>query len=141
MASLNKILLIGNLGRDPEVRDYQNTKIVSFSLAVNENYKKANGEAVERTEWFRVTFWGGNLADVAEKYLKKGSQVFVEGRLSTNEYTDKEGKNRTALEVRGAGLTLLGSKSEASDGSYSSGSGEAQVESFQNDTAEDELPF
>lgn len=111
MASLNKISLIGNLGRDPEVRDYQGTKVASFSLAVTERYTKSNGESIENTQWFRVTFWG-NTAEIAEKYLTKGSQVYVDGRLSTSEYySDKEGKDKTSLEVRGQTLKLLGSAS------------------------------
>ncbi|MCU0444093.1 MAG: single-stranded DNA-binding protein [Microscillaceae bacterium] len=108
MASLNRIMLIGNVGRDPESRDYQGTKVVSFTLAVNERYTK-DGKSEEKTQWFRITFWGGNSAEVVMNYVKKGSQVYVDGRLSTSEYVDREGKTRTALEVRGQTITLLGS--------------------------------
>ena len=108
MASLNRISLIGNVGRDPEVKDYQGNKVASFSLAVNEKIARGEGFAPEeKVLWFRVTFWG-NTADIVEKFVKKGSQVYIDGKLSTSEYSDREGKNRTSLEVRGQTLTLLG---------------------------------
>lgn len=109
MASLNRISLIGNVGRDPEVKDYQGNKVASFSLAVNEKVLRGEGyQAEEKVLWFRVTFWG-NTADIVEKFVKKGSQVYIDGKLSTSEYIDREGKSRTSLEVRGQTLTLLGS--------------------------------
>lgn len=108
MASLNRISLIGNVGRDPEVKDYQGNKVASFSLAVNEKVLRGEGyPPEEKVLWFRVTFWG-NTADIVEKFVKKGSQVYIDGKLSTSEYTDREGKSRTSLEVRGQTLTLLG---------------------------------
>lgn len=108
MASLNRISLIGNVGRDPEVKDYQGNKVASFSLAVNEKVLRGEGyQPEEKVLWFRVTFWG-NTADIVEKFVKKGSQVYIDGKLSTSEYTDREGKSRTSLEVRGQTLTLLG---------------------------------
>lgn len=107
MASYNKITLIGNLGRDPEVRMIDNNrKVTSFSLATNKTYTNSRGEKVEKTEWFRISAWN-KLADISENYLKKGSLVYVEGELSTNEYTDKEGKPRFSLEVMVRDLTLL----------------------------------
>lgn len=121
MASYNKIFLIGNLGRDPEVREYQGRKVANFSLAVNERYTKSDGTPVERTEWFRISFWG-KTAEIAENYLRKGSQVMVEGRLSTREYTDKEGNTRLALEVSGQGLQLLGSQNSPEGSSMGSSS-------------------
>ncbi|MDX2303519.1 MAG: single-stranded DNA-binding protein [Microscillaceae bacterium] len=144
MASYNKIMLIGNLGRDPEVREYQGRKVANFSLAVNEKYTKSDGSSVERTEWFRVTFWG-NTAETVEKYLKKGSQVFVEGRLSTQEFKDKEGMTRTALEVSGQGLTMLGGQSGSMSNSGSTGT-ESSYSGTENDytpnsSGEDDLPF
>lgn len=107
MSSYNKITLIGNLGADPEVRSIDNNrKVTSFSLATNKSYTNSRGEKVEKTEWFRISAWN-KLADVAENYLKKGSLVYVEGELSTNEYTDKEGNPRFSLEVMVRDLTLL----------------------------------
>lgn len=137
MASFNKITLIGHLGNDPDVREVNGKKVANFSLATTE--KRGNGE--EKTEWFRIAFWE-RTAEIVEKYLKKGSQVFVEGRLSTREYTDKEGKSRTSLEVLGQNLTLLGSASGG--GGSSSYSGNTASSSFVADTGaqgDDDLPF
>ncbi|HAI75111.1 MAG TPA: single-stranded DNA-binding protein [Microscillaceae bacterium] len=139
MASFNKITLIGHLGNDPDVREVNGKKVANFSLATTE--KRGNGE--EKTEWFRVAFWE-RTAEIVEKYLKKGSQVFVEGRLSTREYTDKEGKSRTSLEVLGQSLTLLGSASGGSGGGSSYNSGSTASSSFVADTGaqgDDDLPF
>ena len=146
MASYNKIMLIGNLGRDPEVREFQGRKVANFSLAVNERYTKSDGTLVDRTEWFRVTFWG-NTAEIVEKYLKKGSQVFIEGRLSTQEYKDKEGNIRTALEVNGQGLTMLGSQNPGmgnpvSDGMEANSSSSGEQEQISTEpSGDDDLPF
>lgn len=107
MAGLNKISLIGHLGRDPELREYQGNKVASFSLAVTEKYSDKEGKLVEKTEWFSVSFWGNN-ADIAMRFLKKGSQVYIDGRLSSREYLDKEGKTRFVLEVKGQNITLIG---------------------------------
>lgn len=142
MASYNKIILIGNLGRDPEVREYQGRKVANFSIAVNERYTKSDGTLIERTEWFRVSFWG-NTAEIAEKYLQKGSQVFVEGRLSTREYQDKDGITRTALEVSGQSLTLLGSSGESSPRPNPISPGPNVTPSVEQPSSdqEDDLPF
>jgi single-strand DNA-binding protein len=142
MASYNKITLIGNLGRDPETREFQGRKVTNFSIAVNDSYTKSDGQKVERTQWFRVSFWG-NTAEVAEKYLKQGDQVFVEGRLSTQEYQDKEGKTRTSLEVRGTQLTLLGSASGgiSPQGSDSDNRVQEPQAPIQDSSSDDDLPF
>lgn len=147
MASYNKITVIGHLGRNPETREYQGRKVTNFSVAVNDNYTKADGTKVERTQWFRVSFWG-NQAEVAEKYLKQGDQVFVEGRLSTQEYQDREGKTRTSLEISGQQLTLLGSASgsggSAQNNSSNTNDDNAQLNEPQvpiQDSPEDDLPF
>lgn len=106
MASYNKVILIGHLGDNPVVREHGGRKVANFSLAVNAYTRP--GEP-EKTDWFRVSFWG-NIANVAEKYLKKGSQVYVEGRLSISTYKDSNGVMRFSLDVNGQNLTLLGSK-------------------------------
>ena len=108
MASLNRISLIGNVGRDPEIKDYQGSKVATFSLAVNEKVIRNDAQTEEKVLWFRVTFWG-NTADIVERFVKKGAQVYIDGKLSTSDYKDREGKDRTSLEVRGQTLTLLGS--------------------------------
>ena len=111
MASLNKMTIIGNLGADPEVRYLDGGAVVAtFNVATTEKYTNRNGEKVEQTEWFRVELWN-EQAKVAEKYLKKGNSVYVEGRLRTELWTDKEGKERTSLRVRANTMQLLGSPS------------------------------
>ncbi len=114
--SVNKVILIGNLGRDPEVRFTQSgTKIVNFSLATSERWKdKQTGEQKEKTEWHRVVIFNEHLADIAEKYLQKGSKVYVEGQLQTRKWTGNDGNERYTTEValqrfRGE-LTMLDSR-------------------------------
>ncbi len=114
--SVNKVILVGNLGRDPEVRFSQSgAKIVNMSVATSESWKdKETGERKERTEWHRVVIFNDRIGDVAEKYLKKGSKVYLEGQLRTRKWTDKSGQEKYTTEVvierfRGE-LTLLDSK-------------------------------
>jgi len=128
--SVNKVIIIGNLGKDPEVRAFQNGgRVCNFSVATSENWKdKASGERKEKTEWHKVEIFNDRLVDVAEKYLKKGSKVYIEGQLETRKWTDKEGQERYTTSVvlknfRGE-LTMLDGKS--SGGSF-------------NDNAPDEL--
>jgi single-strand DNA-binding protein len=116
--SVNKVILVGNLGRDPEVRMTQgNQKIVQLSLATSERWRdRQSGEMRDRTEWHRVVIFNENLADVAERYLRKGSSVYVEGQLQTRKWTDQSGQERYTTEVvisRFKGeLTLLGGRGE-----------------------------
>jgi single-strand DNA-binding protein len=108
MASLNKVILIGNVGNDPEVKYFDGGSVVArVSLATNETYTNRNNERVEQTEWFRVEFWN-EQAKTIEKYLKKGNQLYVEGRLRTETYTDKEGKERFSLGVRAQTFQFIG---------------------------------
>lgn len=99
--SVNKVILVGNLGRDPEVRSFNNGgKVCNLSIATSENWRdKATGERKERTEWHRVAIFNERLAEVAEKYLKKGAKVYVEGQLETRKWTDQDGKERYSTEV------------------------------------------
>ncbi len=99
--SVNKVILVGNLGRDPEVRFTQDgTKIVNFSMATSESWKdKSTGERREKTEWHRIVIFNERLADVAEKYLRKGSKVYIEGALQTRKWTGNDGQERTTTEV------------------------------------------
>ena len=116
MSSVNKVILIGNLGKDPEIRSFQNGgRVASFSVATSESWKdKASGERKERTEWHNVSVLNENIVGVAEKYLKKGAKVYIEGQLETRKWQDKEGHDRYTTEVvlrpyRGE-LTMLDSK-------------------------------
>lgn len=117
MASVNKVILVGNLGKDPEVRYAPSgDAICNFSLATTESWKdKSSGERKELTEWHRVSFFG-KLAEIAGQYLKKGSQVYVEGSLRTRKWTDKEGVERYSTEIRGDEMKMLGSRPEGGGG-------------------------
>lgn len=107
--SLNKVMLIGNLGKDPEVRHLENgTAVANFSIATTESYKDRNsGEIISNTDWHNVVVWRG-LAEVVEKYLKKGAKVYVEGKLRTRSWQDKEGATRYTTEVVVDDLVMLG---------------------------------
>jgi len=136
--SVNKVILVGNLGRDPEIRSTQDgTKVANLSLATSETWRDRNsGERRERTEWHRVVIFNDKLSEVAEKYLRKGSKIYVEGQLQTRKWTDKEGQDRYSTEVvlqrfRGE-LTMLDGRQDGGagggfgggdDGGYSGGGG------------------
>ena len=118
--SVNKVILVGNLGKDPEVRSMQSgDRVASFPVATSERWKdKASGERKEKTEWHKVAIFDERLVDIAEKYLRKGSKVYLEGQLQTRKWTDQSGQERYTTEVvlqrfRGD-LTLLDSKSDGS---------------------------
>ena len=119
--SVNKVILIGNLGRDPEVRSMQNGgKVANLSIATSENWKdKSTGERKEKTEWHRVVIFG-SLADIAERYLKKGSKVYVSGQLQTRKWTDQSGAEKYTTEVvlqgYGGELTMLDGRGEGGGG-------------------------
>jgi single-strand DNA-binding protein len=111
---LNKIMLIGNLGKDPELQvTSDGTPFTRFSLAVNRSYKSSSGEKVEETEWFNIVVWR-QLAEICERYLHKGSKVYLEGRLSQRKYTDREGIQRTAVDVIATDMEMLSPKSASS---------------------------
>ena len=113
MAGVNKVILVGNLGKDPEVKYLDNgVAVANFSLATTENYKNKEGERVSQTEWHNVVLWRG-LAEVAEKYLKKGASVYVEGKIKTRKWEDKEGVTRYSTEILGENMTMLGGKSSS----------------------------
>ena len=123
MASVNKVIIVGNLGRDPETRYLPSGEAVTnISVATTETWKdKASGEKKEATEWHRISFFG-KLAEIAGEYLKKGSQVYVEGQLRTRKYQDKEtGKDRYSTEIRADRMQMLGSRAGAGAPSDDSG--------------------
>ena len=106
----NKVQLIGNLGNAPEVRNTESgKKLVRFSIATSETYRNAKGEKVKETQWHNVIAWG-KVADIAEKYLAKGSEVAIEGKLMNNNYTDKDGNKKYSTEIQVHELLLLGTK-------------------------------
>ena len=113
---LNKIMLIGNLGRDPEMNvTSDGTPFTRFSIAVNRRTKNANGERTEETEWFNVVAWR-SLAERCNTYLQKGSKVYLEGRLTQRKYTDKNGVERTMVEVVASDVEFLSGKQQAGSG-------------------------
>jgi single-strand DNA-binding protein len=128
--SVNKVILVGNLGRDPEARNMPSGgKVVSFSVATSESWNdRASGERKEKTQWHRVAIFNERLGEIAEKYLRKGSKVYLEGSVETRKYTDKDGQERETTEIvlgrfRGE-LTLLDSRGGGSGGAdFSEGGG------------------
>jgi len=114
MASLNKIMLIGNLGKDPEIRvTASGQTVANFSLATKEQFKNKSGEREERTEWHNIVVWG-KLAEIARDYLHKGKQVYIEGRLQTRKWQDKNGQDRYTTEVVAELMQMLGNKGDGS---------------------------
>ena len=151
MSGVNKVILVGNLGGDPEVRNLENgVKVATISIATTEFYKDKNGEKQGHTEWHRVVLWRG-LAGVAESYLKKGSQVYIEGRLRTRNYEDQEGKTRYVTEIEARELNMLGRRDDrgpvvpppSPPNEYKDKPEENQNEKGQNTAEEstDDLPF
>lgn len=139
--SVNKVILIGHLGKDPEVSVVgDGIKVAKFSIATSESYSK-DGQKVEQTEWHNVVAWRG-LAEVAEKYLQKGKQVYIEGKIRTRNYDDKEGVKRYATEIVADSFQMLGKKSD-SDSSYKTDPEPTSFKSTEFDAvqANDDLPF
>ena len=129
MASLNKVMIIGNLGRDPEVRQAGSAPVANFSVAVTEKYKPRGEEAQERTEWVNVVAWH-KLADVAKDYLHKGSSVYVEGKLQTRKWQDRDGKDRYTTEVVADTFQMLGGRRD--DGSSQQGGYDRRGSDYQS---------
>ncbi len=150
MASVNKAILVGNLGQDPEMRYTADGRAVAkFSIATSENWKDKNGERQEKTEWHRVVMFD-KVAEIAGEYLKKGSQAYFEGRIQTRKWTDKEGQDRYTTEIVADRMQMLGSRSGGSsrpmpdeDGRASAGSKPAPAGQPAGgfDDMEDDIPF
>jgi len=151
--SVNKVILVGNLGRDPEIRHTANgKKIANFSLATSEIWKDANGERQERTEWHRIVVFNSNTADFVERFLKKGSKVYIEGSLQTRKWTDNNGQDKYTTEIvisnfKGE-LSLLDGKGDGIDGGVGSAPDAGWDSSAGGDVApeapadfNDEIPF
>ena len=141
MAGINKVILIGNLGRDPEVMTFDNgVKKASFSLATTESYRNKDGNRVEQTEWHNIVLWRG-LAEVAEKFLQKGSQIYLEGKIKTRSY-EQDGIKKYVTEIFGDNMTMLGRREGAENGEYTRQ--DTRVETAQEpetDVPDDDLPF
>ncbi|MEX0994560.1 MAG: single-stranded DNA-binding protein [Balneolaceae bacterium] len=145
MSSLNKAMIIGRLGQDPEVRYTQsNTAVATLNVATNERFKDRNGELQERTEWHRVVAWG-RLAEICQEYLKKGSQVYIEGPIQTREWEDKDGQKRYTTEIKALTMTMLDSRGGSGGGMESSGGSQQMASTVDLDDSfddmDDDLPF
>ena len=140
MAGVNKVILIGNLGKDPEVRYLDSgVAVANFSLATTESYKNKEGERVSQTEWHNVVLWRG-LAEVAEKWLKKGSSVYIEGKIRNRKWEDKDGNTRYTTEILGDNMTMLGKK-DAGSSETSESTTTTTEESIPQEEKGDDLPF
>ena len=138
MASVNKVILIGNLGRDPESRFMQDgTQVCSISLAMSEKWKNKSGETVEKTEWINVTFYR-KLAEIVSEYLTKGSKVYVEGKLETRKWVDKTGIERYTTQIIANEMRMLGGKKDSAESNDSGGS-KSSAGGF--DDMDDDIPF
>ncbi len=146
--SVNKAILIGNVGKDPEIRHLEGgTSVARFTLATSETYKNKTGEMVTNTEWHNIVAWR-QLADVAEKFIKKGKQIYVEGKITNRQYDDKDGNKRYITEVVADNIRLLGRKDE-NEGSRENGTqryaSEAPAHSVADEAIQpaesDDLPF
>lgn len=148
--SVNKVILIGNLGADPEVRTLTNgAKVARLRLATNETYTNKEGQKITNTEWHSVNVWRG-LAEITERYLHKGDSVYVEGRLRTRSYDDKDGVTRYVTEIEADNLTMLGGRPENSGGEMQEErpavkppkkQSQAPSEPVQDSDEDDDLPF
>ena len=145
MASVNKVILVGNVGRDPELRYTQSGQpVASFSIATNERFKDRDGNWKDRTEWHRIVAWA-RLAEICGEYLKKGSPVYVEGRIQTRDWEDKEGNKRQTTEIVALSMQMLGRRGEAG-GPTMSDDNQARAAGgddplTQSPGADDEIPF
>lgn len=134
MSSLNKVMLIGRLGQDPEVRYTQsNTAVATLSVATSERYKDGNGEYQEKTEWHRVVAWG-RLAEICQQYLHKGSLVYIEGPLQTRQWEDNQGQKKYTTEIKALQMTMLDSKGSGGGNQGNQGGG-APAQSANKDQA------
>lgn len=153
MSSVNKVILVGRVGADPEVRDLPSgSSVANFNIATSEKYKGKDGQLVEQTEWHRLELWEG-LAKIAQQYVKKGSQIYVEGKIKTEEWTDKEGVAKKGTKIRVLSMTLLGSPSgnnnnnNNNDNNTSNTTSEPKQKVVSNDyvdnspAPDDDLPF
>lgn len=141
MAGINKVILIGNLGKDPEVRNLESgAKVANFTLATSETYKNRDGQKVTQTEWHNIVLWRG-LAEIAEKYLRKGNQVFIEGKIRSRSWDDKDGNKRYITEIMGDNLTMLGGRRDNDDKAPAEATNGENTPDADVSDEKDDLPF
>lgn len=133
---INKVILIGNLGKDPDIQTFDSgVKKASFPIATSEEYKDKDGNKVQQTEWHNIILWRG-MAEVAEKYLNKGNQVYIEGKIKTRSWEDKDGNKRYITEIVGDNMTMLGGRRQ-----QNSESQDTKTQDIPAAEGEDDLPF
>ena len=149
MGSVNKVILVGNLGKDPEMRSTPGgQQVANFTLATNEQWTDKGGQKQERTEWHRIVAWG-KLAEMCQSYLSKGRQVYVEGRISTRQWDDKDGNKRSTTEVVASQVVFLGGRGEGGSGSAGGsgggmsggGGGMSEPSNDPGGLTDDDIPF
>ena len=145
MASVNKVILVGNVGRDPEIRYTQSgTPVANFSLATTDRFKNRSGENEERTEWHRIVAWA-RLAEICGEYLHKGRQVYIEGRLQTRDWEDRDGNKRYTTEIVAQNMQMLGRRGDFVEGGGSPGGSAPDRDSVSDSPSgggsDDEIPF
>lgn len=141
MAGVNKVILVGNLGKDPEVRHLEGgNSVANFTLATNDYYKDKQGTRVERVEWHNIAAWRG-LAELAEKHLRKGSQVYIEGKLRTRQYQDKDQQTRYITEIVADEITLLGGRPGATGAASNSAAASGERVTLLQEPELEQLPF
>ena len=150
---VNKVILVGRLGRDPETRYTGGGQAVAnFSVATDETYKDRNGERQKRTEWHKIVVWG-KQAEIAQQYLKKGSQIYLEGRIQSREWMDKENQKRTSFEIVATNFRMLGSRADSMGGGgaargaaagsndFDPGPASAEHEPMGPEVSDEDIPF
>lgn len=143
MAGINKVILVGNLGKNAEIRSFENNTKISFSLATTEVYKAKDGQNTEQTEWHEVVFWRSNMNDFAEKYLKKGTKVYVEGKIRTRSWDDKDGVKKFRTEIIGDKVEILVARKDDSQPNNQPAADETYTQTQTPPAPEpsDDLPF
>lgn len=136
MASLNKAIILGRLGQDPDIKKTNNSTVANLSIATSEKYKDKSGQMQEQTEWHRVTLWG-RMAEIAEQYLAKGSLVLIEGKIQTRKWQDQSGADRYTTEIIGRELKMIGGKND----NQQSQSSYKQPDFSQPNDDDNDLPF
>ena len=141
MSGVNKVILVGNLGSDPQIRyTPQQTAVANFSLATTERFTNKNGERESRTEWHRIVAWA-RLAEICSEYLKKGKQVYIEGRIQTRQWEDKDGNKRTSTEIVATNMVMLGRAGDAGESAAQEFPAEEAATQEAPAGQEDDLPF
>jgi single-strand DNA-binding protein len=138
---VNKVILIGNLGRDPEVKQFENNSKASFSLATNETYKdRVTGEKKTLTEWHNIVMWG-RQAEIAQQFLKKGSKVYIEGKITSRKYTDSNNQERFITEIKVDSFQMLDARDSMPPMENQDYKGGASKPDFSPENQDDDLPF